>query len=66
MKLRPVLEPADPGYPALARRLVRGLALAVAVTATSLGGCGPSVDPRGVNRVVDRGDLDASVACPPG
>ena len=66
MKLSPVVAAPDPGYPPLAGRVARGLFLAAVVTATSLGGCGPAIDSRAVNHVVDRGDLDASVACPPG
>ncbi|HEY3353902.1 MAG TPA: hypothetical protein VGQ83_11685 [Polyangia bacterium] len=60
-KLRPARHAPDPGYPSFTRRFVHGALLAATVTATSLGGCGPVVNPPQVDAAVDRGDLDGTV-----
>ena len=50
------------GYPkAHSDGSLKGVLVAAAMTATSLGGCGPAIDSRSVNQVLDAGDLDAAV-----
>ena len=64
MKLRPVLRSDVPGYPPAGGGL-RGLLLAAAVTATSLGGCGGAYEPPAVDAAVDSGDLDGTTQAVP-
>lgn len=60
-KLRPLGSYLGGNYPKAEKRLFRGLLVATAMTATSLGGCGPGVDSRSVDEALDAGDLDGTV-----
>jgi hypothetical protein len=60
--LKPLRTRTAVGYPkATSDGSLKGVLVAAAMTATSLGGCGPAIDSRSVNQVIDAGDLDAAV-----
>lgn len=63
MPLKPLREYAGASYPAMGKRLVQGLFVAAALGATTLGGCGPTIDSRSVDSAIDSGDLDGTVDC---
>lgn len=60
-KLRPLRRYRGGKYPKAEKRLFRGLLVATAMTATSLGGCGPGIDSRSVDDALDASDLDGTV-----
>ncbi len=61
-KLTPLQDYAEGDYPkAKQGSSLRGMLVFGAMTATSLGGCGPALDSRAVDIAVDAGDLDGSV-----
>ena len=60
-KLRPLGSYLGGNYPKAETRLFRGLLVATAMTATSLGGCGPGIDSRSVDDALDASDLDGAV-----
>ncbi len=61
-KLTPLRDYAEGDYPKAKKGTsLRGLLVVGAMTATSLGGCGPALDSRSLDKVVDAGDLDGSV-----
>jgi hypothetical protein len=59
-KLAPLGGYAEPDYPKANGTLIGKLLVAASMAATSLGGCGPAVDPHTVDSAVDTGDLDAT------
>ncbi len=61
-KLTPLRDYVEGDYPkAKQGSSLRGMLVFGAMTATSLGGCGPALDSRAVDLAVDAGDLDGSV-----
>jgi len=66
MSLKPVKGYDGGRYPKAGQRLVQGLFVAAAMTATSLGGCGPGMDSRTLDETLDQGDLDGTVDCSEG
>ena len=61
-KLTPLRDYAEGDYPKAKKgSSLRGMLVFGAMTATSLGGCGPALDSRAVDVAVDAGDLDGSV-----
>lgn len=60
-KLRPLGKYLGGKYPKAEKRAFRGLLVATAMTATSLGGCGPGIDSRSVDDALDASDLDGAV-----
>lgn len=69
MPLKPIKGAKSPSYPKMGRRLMGGLFLAATMSATTLGGCGPTIDSRSLDAALDSGDLDAAAcdqpdACP--
>jgi hypothetical protein len=61
-KLTPLRDYAEGDYPKAKKgSSLRGMLMVSAMTATSLGGCGPALDSRAVDVAVDAGDLDGSV-----
>jgi hypothetical protein len=64
MKLRPVRDYPEQDYPRASDRLVKSLFLAVTMTATSLGGCGPIGDYPVLDAAAEMHDLDGTVDAP--
>ncbi|HOT11376.1 MAG TPA: hypothetical protein PLJ27_12480 [Polyangiaceae bacterium] len=62
-KLSPVSAYRERAYPKVESPTLQRLLLLVGMTATSLGGCGPAIDSRTVDRAIDEGDLDGAVDC---
>jgi hypothetical protein len=60
-KLRPLGSYLGGKYPKAEKGLFRGLLVASAMAATSLGGCGPGIDSRSVDDALDASDLDGTV-----
>ncbi len=61
MALRPAKGTRAPRYPKLGRRVLGGLLMAATMSATTLGGCGPTIDSRTLDAMLDSGDLDGAV-----
>lgn len=59
-KLSPLGGYAERSYPKANGTLVGKILVAASMAATSLGGCGPAVDPHTVDSAVDTGDLDGT------
>lgn len=64
MKLRPVRDYPEQGYPRASDRLVKSLFLAATMTATTLGGCAPLGDYSKLDTAADVHDLDGTVDLP--
>jgi len=64
MKLKPVRDYPEQAYPRASDRLVKGLFLAVTMTATSLGGCGPLGNEYNLDSAVETYDLGGTVDAP--
>ncbi|MBW2456150.1 MAG: hypothetical protein JRI68_16645 [Deltaproteobacteria bacterium] len=61
-KLTPLRNYTEGAYPKAKKGgSLRGVLVIGAMTATSLGGCGPALDSRTVDMAVDAGDLDGAV-----
>lgn len=63
-RLKPLQSYSPRAYPQARGTAVGKLLLAASMAATSLGGCGPAVDPHTVDDTVDSGDLDATQDAP--
>ena len=64
MKLRPVRDYPEQGYPRASDRWVKSLFLAATMTATTLGGCAPLGDYSKLDTADDVHDLNGTVATP--
>ncbi|HJX62677.1 MAG TPA: hypothetical protein VJ860_01850 [Polyangia bacterium] len=60
-KLNPLPQQDEPGYPKASGTFLRRVLIAASMAATSLGGCGPLVDPSMLDAAAAKGDLDATV-----
>ncbi len=60
-RLTPLLDYPARSDPKARGTMVGRILVAASMTATSLGGCGPAVDPKTVDAAVDQGDLDGTV-----
>jgi hypothetical protein len=60
-RLKPLLTYTPRSYPRARGTALGKLLVAASMAATSLGGCGPAVDPSSVDKTVDSGDLDGTV-----
>lgn len=64
-KLRPLGTYLAADYPqAPQATLVGKILVAASLAATSLGGCGPALDPHTVDSAIDTGDLDGTTDAP--
>ncbi|MBI5532875.1 MAG: hypothetical protein HY898_09185 [Deltaproteobacteria bacterium] len=60
-RLSPLKAYSPRSYPKARGTAVGRILVAASMAATSLGGCGPAMDPHTVDSAVDKGDLDATV-----
>jgi hypothetical protein len=64
MKLHPVRDYPEQGYPRASDRLVKSVFLAVTMTATTLGGCGPLGNFSSLDASPEMQDLAGTVGTP--
>ena len=60
-RLSPLKAYSPRSYPKARSTTMGRILVAASMAATSLGGCGPAVDPHMIDSAVDSGDLDATV-----